>query len=94
MNPQDGRQDPMGDYLEALDVNREIEFVYNNISYRFEPDYEKNGYDIWRYPDGFKTGGGEVIAYASTPEEALSLKCFDGKSFSEIESEATHEYIV
>lgn len=66
----------------------------NNVSYRFEPNYEKNGYDIWRYPDGFKTGGGEVIAYASTPEEALSAKCFDGKSFAEIENEATHKFII
>ena len=56
MNPQDDKQDPMGDYLEALGVNREIEFVYNDVSYRFEPNYEKSGYDIWRYPDGFKTG--------------------------------------
>lgn len=94
MNPQDEKHDPMDDYLEALGVNREIEFIYNNVSYRFEPNYEKNGYDIWRYSDGFKTGGGEVIAYASTPEEALSLKCFDDKSFSEIEGEATHKYIV
>ncbi len=74
--------------------NREIELIYDNISYRFEPNYEKNSYDIWRYSDGFKTSGGEVISYASTPEEALLLKCFDGKSFSEIESEATHKYII
>lgn len=94
MNPQDGKQDHMGDYLEALSVNREIEFVYNDVGYRFEPNYEKGGYDIWKYSDGFKTGSGEVIAFASTPEEALSLECFDGKSFSEIESEATHKYIV
>lgn len=94
MNPQDEKHDPMGDYLEALGVNREIELIYDNVSYRFEPNYEKNGYDIWRYSDGFKTSGGEVISYASTPEEALSLKCFDGKSFFEIESEATHKYII
>ena len=28
MNPQDDNQDPMDDYLEALGVNREIEFIY------------------------------------------------------------------
>ena len=60
----------------------------------FEPNYEKSGYDIWRYPDGSKTGGGEVVAHASAPEETLSLKCFDDKSFSEIEGEAAHKYIV
>ena len=94
MNPQDGKQDPMSDYLEALGVNREIEFVYKDVGYRFEPNYEKSGYDIWKYVDGFKTGGGEIIASASTPEEALLLKCFDGKSFTELEGEATHKYIV
>ena len=36
MNPQDGKQDPMGDYLEALGVNREIEFIYKGVGYRFE----------------------------------------------------------
>lgn len=94
MNPQDGKQDPMGDYLEALGVNREIEFIYKDVGYRFEPNYEKDGYDIWKYADGFKTGGGEVIAFATTPEEALSVKCFDGKSFAEIENEATHKFII
>ena len=32
MNPQDEKHDPMDDYLEALSVNREIEFVYKKAA--------------------------------------------------------------
>ena len=94
MNSQDAERNTMGDYLEAISVNREIEFIYNNIGYRFEPNYEKGGYDIWKYVDGFKTGGGKIIASAVTPEKLLYKEWFDGKSFVEIENEATRKYII
>ena len=94
MNSRDDVRDLIGDYLEALGVNREIEFMYKGAGYRFEPNYEKGGYDVWKYADGFKTGGGVIIAFAITPEDALSIKCFDGKSFAEIENEAIRKYII
>ena len=87
-------QEALNEYLEALRVNREVEFVYDGVGYRFEPNYEKGGYDVWKYLEGFKTGGGAVVASGVAVDELLEMKYFNGKSFAEIENDATNKLIL
>jgi len=87
-------QEALNEYLEALRVNREVEFVYDGVGYRFEPNYEKGGYDVWKYLEGFKTGGGAVVASGVAADELLEMKYFNGKSFAEIENDATNKLIL
>ena len=77
-------------YTEALIGYHEIEFKYNNHTYSLERDSETQ-YVIWQFEPGASSG--IKIATASTPEELLELKCFNGKAVFEIEDDVTDSII-
>lgn len=81
----------------ALSHNHEIEFVYKGIEHKLEPAMNGNqSYLIIYQIDPFKTLeelslGIDETGASPTPREKiieiLNCKCFDGKSFYEIEKD-------
>lgn len=77
--------------LEVFDYNGEYEFSYNGDFYHFEPS--DDGYVIWKFSNCSaeqvynEKVNGERIASAKSGKEALEIKCFDGKSYLEIDDE-------
>ena len=85
--------DSIKEILEIFDQNREYEFDYNGKFYHFEPD--ENGYSLWEFPAVRKISyeqklEGKKIAAAKSGEEILGIKCFNGKTYVEIDKEITN----
>jgi len=82
---------------EALMHNGEIEFDYKDKSYAIQQMFDKNCYylTLWEYnhhEDGICIAKEQSFADEFTEKEVvdkiLNAKCFDGKSFLEIEPDA------
>lgn len=85
----EAQEEAKKEYLETLDHNGEIEFMYNGFFYHIEPDYDKEDtYNIWKFTDRYE-GGGEMIATCSPAVSVLEEKAFDGKTILEIEDDMT-----
>ena len=85
----EAQEEAKKEYLETLDRNGEIEFMYNGFFYHVEPDYDKEDtYNIWKFADRYE-GGGEMIATCSPAVSVLEKKAFDGKTILEIEDDMT-----
>ncbi len=85
----DAQEKARKEYLEILNHNGEIEFMYNKFFYHIEPDYEKEDiYNIWKFADKYE-GRGEKIATCSPATSILEVKVFEGKSILEIEGDMT-----
>jgi hypothetical protein len=83
--------DSIKQILEVFSYNGEYEFDYKNKSYHMEPG--KNGYELWEFPDISKNVykkklTGKKIAEAKNGPDLLLVKCFDGKSYMEIDEDA------
>ena len=103
MSLRQNEYSPEEEFLEALESKREIEFTYKGDYYRLEPFYDgedsldekiEEGYNIWKYENGFKDGGGIVIASIDTPEKVLSTNCFDGRNILDIYNETSDQFIL
>lgn len=87
----------MNELYEYLSYNREIEFIYYDIEYVLQPEIkDKRAYlVIW----SCTPITGKCIARVNIPlkgsipteyiDKILSIKCFDGKSFLDIEKDVT-----
>lgn len=84
------------DYLEELNHNGEISFIYRNKRYNIEPsgnptdpDYR---FQVWEF-EIKKNAKGKIVAECKTPDNVLDNKIFDGKSLMEIDGEITDCYL-
>ena len=83
------------DLYEYLSNGHEISFTYNGIEYSMEP--ETDAFTIWEYG---KTSQ-RICRYAILEScdikaailDFLNTKCFDGKSFMEIEKDVVVDVI-
>lgn len=97
MENNDSKYNPTKEYIEVLNDNHEISFDYDGNHYhieKFEDDVScslnhdiETGISIWMFKD--KDNDGIVIGTAKTPEELLTIKCFDGKTILEIDDDIT-----
>lgn len=87
----------MKELYERITYSHEAEFEYNGITYVLQPevDNDKAYLVIWDLtPDNAKCiAKREIPMKGNTPnniiDEVLSEKCFNGKSFLEIEKDVT-----
>ena len=87
----------MGELYELVSHNHDAEFDYNGTTYVLQPEFDdgRTYLVIWDCtPDAAKCiSKHEVGDWGEIPrsviDAVLSDKCFDGKSFSEIEQDVT-----
>lgn len=95
MTTQTQSEDRLAKYVEQLEIPTSLEFKYNGDTYSIDATYVKTGdntyrtdgrgFEIWKFDRDSETG--HVIAFAEKAYEILEKKCFDGKTFAEIEQE-------
>ena len=92
----------MDEIYEYLTYNRDVEFNYKGYPYIIQPEYDqdKKWLVIWTAYDNKKNiciAREEICSYNSIEKEIidkiLNTKCFEGKSFMEIEKDITITYI-
>ncbi len=86
----------IADLYEQLSHLHEVEFIYDDITYMIQPElkYEKSWLVIWDCSDNpVCISRREIPDEGDIPKDIidsiLSEKCFNGKSFMEIEDDVT-----
>ena len=96
------RGNTMEEVYEYLTYNRDIEFNYRDKPYIIQPEYsdDKKWLVIWTAYNNDKNTcilKEEISSKGDVEKEVidkvLNAKCFDGKSFIEIEKDITITYI-